>query len=109
MMIFAELISKSSLVNKYGMEIITEIFYSLAVLIVMLLFKNSYVFTNKKEKFTKGVFLAIPMLVMTGFYLINSIKGDKIASLNIDDNIKKNKVTLLKFFPRLVCTSVHID
>ena len=65
MIILASIISSSSMMHKYGFDLITEFFYALAILIVMLLFHNSYVFTTKKEKFWTGVCLAIPMLVIS--------------------------------------------
>ena len=68
-------IASSSLFYKYGNDLIVEIFYALTILIVMLLFKNSYVFTEKKEKFWNGVILAVPMLVISIYNFAYSILG----------------------------------
>ena len=57
--------SKIVLYYKYGSEIIQEIFYAVLVLIVMLLFKNSYVFTNRKEKLGKSLLYGFPLIVLS--------------------------------------------
>ena len=75
LMIFSNLLTHSSFVNKYGSDLITEMFYAISVLIVMLLFNNAYVFTNKKEKFWVGVKLAVPMLVVSGINFISSFSS----------------------------------
>lgn len=93
MMIFAGLITNSSLGYKYGSDLIMELFYGLFVLIVMLLFKNSYVFTSKQEKFWVGVKLAIPMLVVAGINLIGSI-----SSLDSFSFLKFINVLVLSLF-----------
>ncbi len=93
MMIFAALITNSSLGYKYGGDLIMELFYGLFVLIVMLLFKNSYVFTTKKDKFMVGIKLAIPMLVVSCINLIGSI-----ASLDSFSLLKFINVLILSIF-----------
>lgn len=93
MMIFAALITNSSLGYKYGGDLIMELFYGLFVLIVMLLFKNSYVFTSKQEKFMVGIKLAIPMLVISCINLIGSI-----ASLDSFSILKFINVLILSIF-----------
>ena len=49
-----------------GSLVVDEAILASLVLIVMLLFKNSYVFTQKREKFTKGLFYGL-------FYIIGAI------------------------------------
>lgn len=66
-------VANSSLIDNYGHLLITEIFYSFTILIVMLLFNNSYVFTEKKENFWNGVLLAIPILIVSMFNFVSSI------------------------------------
>lgn len=66
-------LSEISLYTKYSESIINEVFFGILALIVMLLFKNSYVFTNKQEKFYKSLLFGIPMLVVTLVYLVQSI------------------------------------
>lgn len=58
---------------KYGQEFIVECFCALFILIVMLLSKNRYVFTEKREKFFKSLILAIPLLIISILNLITRI------------------------------------
>lgn len=56
------LLAGSILNYKYGTEFIVEAIWALVVLIIMLLSKNSYVFTGKKEDFFKSIKLGAPIL-----------------------------------------------
>ncbi len=56
-----------------GNLVITEAVLASLVLIVMLLFKNSYVFTQKREKFTKGLFYGLYYIF--GFIILTLISG----------------------------------
>ena len=58
---------------KYGNDIISEIFYAILVLIVMLLFKNSYVFTTRQEKLTRSIVMAAPLLLFSTVMLITNL------------------------------------
>lgn len=58
---------------KYGGELLSEIFYAIIMLVVMLLFKNSYVFTNDKTKFIKSLKYCIPMFIITGLILLGNL------------------------------------
>ena len=78
-------VASSSLFYKYGNDLIVEVFYALTVLIVMILFKNSYVFTEKKDKFWNGVILAVPMLVISLYNFAYSILN--IGTFNISSFI----------------------
>ena len=83
MTIVASGVASSTLLYKYGNDLIVEIFYSLTILIVMLLFKNSYVFTEKKERFWSSILLAVPMIVISLYnfaYSILSLGSFNIAS-----------------------------
>ncbi len=93
MMIFAALVTNSSIGYKYGSDLIMELFYGLFILIVMLLFKNSYVFTSKKDKFIVGIKLAIPMLVISFINLFSSI-----LSLDSFSLVKFINVLILSIF-----------
>lgn len=73
MMFFAGILTNASSFYKYGSDLITEMFYALAVLVVMLLFKNSYVFTDKRTKFIEGLKLGIPIIIVTVINLVDSI------------------------------------
>ncbi len=74
-MICSNVFASTSLLFKYGDDVIIEVFYSICVLIVMLLFNNSYVFSEKKEGFWESICLAIPMLLISfwnfGYSLLN--------------------------------------
>lgn len=81
MMLFANVVAVTSFVEKYGSDLIVELFYAIAILIVMLLFHNSYVFTRKKEDFWNSLLLAFPMLAITGINLLSNYS--QIASTSI--------------------------
>ena len=67
---------------KYGDEILGEFLLSVFMIIVLLIFGNSYVFKEKKVDFFKGLLMAIPMLIFTIYILCGSII-DSISGLNI--------------------------
>lgn len=73
--VLPSVISNNITYNKYGTELLLEIIYAALVLIVMLLFKNSYVFTDKKKKFLKSVSYGFPMLIIAGISLIGSLSS----------------------------------
>ena len=73
LLILSTLIGTFSIYTRYGRELIYEMFYALFVLIVMLAFKNSYVFTEKKSKFIEGIKLALPMVLLSVIVLFQSI------------------------------------
>ena len=75
--ILPSFITSSILGYKYGSEIILELFYALFAIIVMLLFHNSYVFTNKHTKFGKAIKYGIPMLIYSGIYFVVNVIGLK--------------------------------
>lgn len=60
---------------KYGKELIGQVFYAIFALIIMLLFHNSYVFTDKQTKFTKAIMYGIPILAFSVVNLFTSIIG----------------------------------
>ena len=73
--VLPSVISNNITYYKYGTELLLEIIYAALVLIVMLLFKNSYVFTDKKKKFLKSVSYGFPMLIIAGISLIGSLSS----------------------------------
>lgn len=73
MMVLASGLMSNTFTNKFGDKIIFEMFYGLIVLIILLLFNNSYVFTKRKEKTITGILLAFPVVVFSIISLINSI------------------------------------
>ena len=81
MIIMSNVLASSSLMAKYGQDLIIEFFYAIAVLVVMLLFHNAYVFTTKKEKFWPSVCLALPILVVAIFNFVTNLVNLKDFSL----------------------------
>lgn len=73
--VLPSVISNNITYYKYGTELLLEIIYAALVLIVMLLFKNSYVFTDKKKKFLKSVSYGFPMLIIAGISLMGSLSS----------------------------------
>ena len=70
-----------------GYLVISEAVLASLVLIVMLLFKNSYVFTQKHEKFMKGIFYGLFYIVGAGFFtlfgVISGALSGGLALLNL--------------------------
>lgn len=56
-----------------GNLVLSEAVLSLLVLIVMLLFKNSYVFTQKKEKITKGLYYGLFYIIAASLFTLLGI------------------------------------
>lgn len=84
--------------GKYGLYFIVELFAALVVFIVLLLSKNSYIFTEKKEKFFKSIFLGLPILLISGLMLTFNLTEIFNPSLNLS-----NVITLILF-----CISIGI-
>ena len=78
---------------KYGNDIILEIFYAVLVLVVMLLFKNSYVFTNKREKLYRALLMASPVILYSVITLVTNVTS---VTLNSPESLTlKNVVSVL--------------
>ena len=58
---------------KYGQDFLYEALMALVILIVMLLSRNSYVFTQKSEKFNKSLLLGWPFLILAFIVLFESV------------------------------------
>ena len=71
--VLPSVISNNITYYKYGTELLLEVIYAALVLIVMILFKNSYVFTAKKQKFVKSITLGFPMLIIAAISLLGSL------------------------------------
>ena len=69
-----------------GKSVIVEAILASMVLVVMLLFGNSYVFTQKKEKVTKGLFYGLFYLIVAVlFFCFAALAGgfsDHHAAIN---------------------------
>lgn len=77
------MILTSSVMNfKYGIDFIGEFFMALVILLVMLAFKNHYVFTEKKEKFWKSILIGAPILsIALVIFIGNALDVGKDANL----------------------------
>ncbi len=66
---------------KWGTDFLVEGLRAAFIIIVLLAFGNKYIFTEKREKFKDSVLLGWPMLLLGGFYLVDSIltlRGTKV-------------------------------
>lgn len=76
-------LADSVLNYKYGTDFIAELFMALVILIVMLVFKNQYVFTEKKEKFWNSLLVGTPILIVAFIILVaNSISIKEVTLPN---------------------------
>ena len=80
--VLPSVISNNITYYKYGTELLLEVIYAALVLIVMILFKNSYVFTAKKQKFVKSITLCFPMLIIAAISLLGSLSSLQFSSSN---------------------------
>ena len=78
------LISKSILYGRFGREFIVEMSCILLVVIVIIIFKNTYIFKEKKEKFNKSLIIGGFMIGFSLFSLITNIANLKTDPLIID-------------------------
>lgn len=81
------LLAGSILSYKYGIEFMVESIWCLMILIVMLLSGNSYVFTQKKEKFWKSIVLGAPLLGMALVMLPSSIDSARGVNFGVLINL----------------------
>ena len=70
--------------GKYGRQVIIEGVCAILILIVLLLFKNSYVFTEKKQGFLKSLLVGGYITVFSTFMLIGSL-SEVLGNINILD------------------------
>ena len=71
--LIASIFSYSIFNSKYGVDFITEAFLAIIALIIIINKGNSYVFTQKKEKFKKALLFGFPILLFASVQLIISI------------------------------------
>ncbi len=73
----AEVISyfpaEGAFTSKYGQKMIGELFWGASMLVIVLLFGNSYIFTEKKDKLSKSFLLGLPLIVIGSFNLLVNI------------------------------------
>ncbi len=73
MMFISTDLSQIAAYYRFGDDIILEIFYAILVLIVMLLFKNAYVFTNKQEKLYRALLMGAPLILFSTILLVTNV------------------------------------
>ena len=70
--------------ERYGNEALFEVIWAGLVLILLMLYKNRYIFTQKRESFTKGFKYIIPEFIIATFFLILSIITLSTSSMPIN-------------------------
>lgn len=73
--IFASVAANSIATSKFGSEALFEIMWAGVVLIVVLLYKNKYIFTQQQEKFSESIKFIMPEIVLSIFFLFISLIG----------------------------------
>lgn len=71
----ASIMQGSLSTSKFGSEATFEILWAGLVLIVVLLFKNKYIFTQKRLGFFESIPYILPELLLSGFFVLISIIG----------------------------------
>ncbi len=70
---FPSIIGDSLLNYKFGREAIIEAIWCISIVIVLVISGTTYLFSQKKEKFGKSIFLGLPMLIIGGISLIGNL------------------------------------
>ena len=73
--IVASIMQGSLSTSKFGEEATFEILWAGLVLIVVLLFKNKYIFTQKRLGFFESFQYILPELLLSGFFVLISVIG----------------------------------
>ena len=71
--LFALLFEHGATVGKYGSDLLFELLLVVFMVIILFLSKNTYVFTEKKVGFFKGLLLGLPMLIFCIYVTLTSI------------------------------------
>ena len=71
--IVASIMQGSLAAAKFGSDATYEILWSGLVLLVVLIFKNKYIFTQKREGFFKTVKYVLPELLLSSFFILISV------------------------------------
>jgi membrane protease YdiL (CAAX protease family) len=80
----AEIIESNFKYLKYGPELISQSIWALTIVIVVIVFKNSYIFTEKREKIVTGLKLGWPLLAIASIYMVINIIYGIIESANFN-------------------------
>ena len=82
--IFSSLLSINILNQRYGSEAHFEMIWAFKVVIVLLLYKNRYIFTQDRESFKSGLKYIVPELIISGIFLVISIISLSVTSGSIN-------------------------
>ena len=70
--------------ERYGSDALFEIIWAGLVLILLLLYKNNYIFSEKRESFKSGFKYIVPEFIMATIFLIISISTIASSSMPIN-------------------------
>ena len=84
--LFAVLFNHGATVGKYGEDTIFELLLIVFMVIILFLSKNTYVFSEKKVGFFKGLLLGLPLLLFCVYVSLGSIP-DVINGFNFSNFI----------------------
>ena len=73
--------------TKYHDAIISEIVYMLFAFIIIIIYDNTYVFKEKKEKLSKSLYLGLPMLLFSIIMLVSNVIYVGIPNFDTVKNI----------------------
>ena len=88
--------------GRYGLELIGEISAVILIVAIIFLFKQQYVFTEKKEKFFKSLLVGLPFVLFATVMLIFNATG--LKSFNVYNFISLLFLTLfVGVYEELLC------
>lgn len=88
----------------FGSSVVVEIFYVLLLIPIILIFKNKYIFTQKRKGFIKSTWLAWPVIIFALLLLISGISNVGLSNINIYEVIALLSYTfLIGLFEELMC------
>ena len=82
--VFSTIILMSLKVERYGTEAIFEIIWAGFVLLLLIMYKNRYIFSQKRESFFDGFKYIIPEVIVATIFLIISIATIATSSMPIN-------------------------
>ena len=71
--ILAGIPTTAAFTSKYGQQMIGELFWGMSMLFIVLMFGNSYIFTEKKEGLIKSITHGAPILILGLLVLVGNI------------------------------------
>lgn len=88
----------------YGPDFIGEVFWFLLLIPVILIFKNKYIFTQKRENIFKSLLVAWPIIIYSIIAFIKSILQIDISNINGYEVIALLLLTLtIGLFEEIMC------